>query len=248
MTPWLDSVLFFGGAAGVLGFAHAAPFPFLLDRVSPAPSVWRIPPSGGPPAVYLTFDDGPNPAATPALLDLLRAERAHATFFVIDRHLTRATAPIVARMFAEGHTVGLHSHTRALMTMPPADLARTLTAAARRIEDLTGHSPAPVFRPHGGWRSLPMLLALERMDYKLIGWSWRLWDWDWYRTPRPERLARRLLRHVFPGAIIVIHDGDHVEPRADRRYAIDTVARLVPALRKRGFTFGTVSGPGKGGG
>ncbi len=244
MTPWFDSAFLVGGAAGVLGLAHAAPFPFLLDRLSPAPSVWQMPSSGGRPCVYLTFDDGPNPAATPSLLDLLAAEHARATFFVIDRHVTPATAPILRRMFEEGHTVGLHSHTRALMAMAPAELAQTLTAAARRIERLAGHRPAPVFRPHGGWRSLSMLVALGKIDYKLIGWSWRLWDWDWYRRPSPDRLVPRLLDHVFPGAIIVIHDGDHAEPRADRRYAVDTVARLVPELRARGFEFGTVEDTG----
>ncbi len=228
----------------MVGLAHTAPFPFLLDRFSPASSIWRVAHTGRP-TVYLTFDDGPNPLATPSLLDVLRRERACATFFVIDRHVTPATAPILSRMFDEGHTVGLHSHTRALMTMPPDDLVQTLSSAARRIERLTGCRPAPLFRPHGGWRSLSMLLALHKLDYKLVGWSWRLWDWDWYRTPRPERLVPRLLRCVFPGAIVVIHDGDHANPRADRRYAIETVARLVPELRRRGFDFGTLGETGR---
>jgi|SRR5262245_24591465 len=61
-------------------------------------------PSGtGPLTIYLTYDDGPNPSATPALLDVLRDGGARATSFLIDAHVTDATAPIVRRMFAEGH-------------------------------------------------------------------------------------------------------------------------------------------------
>ena len=88
--PWVVV----GVLVGVGVLAHTAPFQFLIDWLHPSRSVWRMPPRD-PPTVYLTFDDGPNPAATPALLDLLARERVHATFFVIDKHVTEATAPIV---------------------------------------------------------------------------------------------------------------------------------------------------------
>ena len=100
-----------------------------------------MPPGEGAPRVYLTYDDGPNPTATPALLDVLAHEGAVATFFLLDRHLDADTAPIVARMFDEGHAVALHSHTRRLMVLSPAAFAQTLQAAADRIERLTGHRP-----------------------------------------------------------------------------------------------------------
>src|SRR5688572_27993761 len=123
---------------GALLLTHTAPFPFLLEAFRPRHSVWHMPRDKGAPAVYLTFDDGPNPSATPALLDVLQRERARATFFLIDKHLTTETAPIVRRMFAEGHAVALHSDTRGLMVKSPDDLAATLTAAADRIEQLAG--------------------------------------------------------------------------------------------------------------
>ena len=99
----------FLGVVAALGFfllGHFAPFPFLLD-VTPR-TVWRMPDTF-PPTVYLTFDDGPNPDATPALLDVLARHQVRATFFVIDKHLTSETAPIVRRMFEEGHGVALHA-------------------------------------------------------------------------------------------------------------------------------------------
>jgi peptidoglycan/xylan/chitin deacetylase (PgdA/CDA1 family) len=156
-------LLFLVGAAVVL-VSHVAPFPMLLDGVEPDRVVWRMPHPAGDRTVYLTYDDGPNPTATPALLDLLRAEHVPATFFVIDRHLTPDTAPIVRRAFEEGHAVGLHSHTRRKMFMRPDELVRTLTAAADRIEQLAGHRPCRAFRPHGGGRSSEMLAALESID------------------------------------------------------------------------------------
>ena len=79
---------------------------------------------GGPPTVYLTFDDGPNPAATPALLDVLAQEKVQATFFLIERHITDETAPIVRRMADEGHSIALHSHTRREMVRRPEDWRR----------------------------------------------------------------------------------------------------------------------------
>ena len=113
--------LFAAIGAALMTLSHVAPFPFLLDLVAPAPSSWEIPSDEDTPRVYLTFDDGPNPTATPALLDVLAQEDAVATFFLIDRHLDAETAPIVTRMFDEGHAVALHSHTRILMTLPPSN-------------------------------------------------------------------------------------------------------------------------------
>jgi peptidoglycan/xylan/chitin deacetylase (PgdA/CDA1 family) len=225
---------------GALFLTHTAPFPFLLEAFRPRHSVWHMARDKAAPAVYLTFDDGPNPTATPALLDVLQRERARATFFLIDRHLTTETAPIVRRMFAEGHAVALHSDTRGLMLKSPDDLASTLTAAADRIEQLAGSRPCALFRPHAGWRSGRMYSGLKKINYRLAGWSWGLWDWNWWRSREADDLARRLSRRASPGDIIVMHDGHHVNPRADRRYAVEATALMVPAFRTRGFSFGTL--------
>jgi peptidoglycan/xylan/chitin deacetylase (PgdA/CDA1 family) len=196
-------------------------------------------PADRPPAtVYLTYDDGPNPAATPLLLDVLARERVAATFFLIDHHLTEDTAPIVARMFAEGHAVALHSSDRWLMLERPADLTAILLSAAARIEQLAGSRPCRLFRPHAGWRSGDMYDALERLGFQLAGWSWGLWDFNWGRARDPQALAARLARRANSGDIIVMHDGHHRNPSADRQYAVDATALLIPALRGRGLSFG----------
>jgi len=232
---------------GAMFLAHTAPFPFLLEGFAPSRSIWHMP-SDGEPVVYLTYDDGPNPAATPELLDVLRDGQAHATFFLIDAHLTEKTAPIVKRMFDEGHAVGLHSDTRALLLKTPEQLAMALTRRAERIEQLAGSRPCRLFRPHAGWRSGSMYEGLIAIDYRLVGWSWGLWDWNWYRPREAVPVARRLARRVSPGDIVVMHDGHHVNPGADRRYAVEASRMLIPELRARGFRFGLLCDPEHDGG
>jgi peptidoglycan/xylan/chitin deacetylase (PgdA/CDA1 family) len=234
------ALLIFGGAA----FAHAAPFPFLLEAFRPARSLWKVPSApGSPPTIYLTFDDGPNPHWTPPLLDALEEAGVHATFFLIDDHITSETEPIVRRLAGAGHAIGLHSGTRRLMLTAPDALAATLNARAARIRALTGQEPCRLFRPHAGWRSATMYEGLERAGYTLAGWGWGLWDWDWWRRPRADRVTARLARKASAGDIVVIHDGHHANPRADRRHAAGTVRLLVPRLRARGFSFGTLCDP-----
>jgi chitooligosaccharide deacetylase len=223
---------------GAAALAHTAPFPFLLEAFRPSKSVWRIkPPRGTPPTIYLTFDDGPNVHWTPPLLDALREHGVGATFFLIDEQITPATEPIVRRMAAEGHAIGLHSGTRRLMVLSPAALAAKLHEAAERIESIAGREPCRLFRPHAGWRSATMYEGLDRAGYRLAGWSWGMWDWDWWRKPHPDRVAARLARKASPGDIVVIHDGHHKDPNADRRHAAETVRRLAPLLKDKGFTF-----------
>ncbi|MGH9348558.1 MAG: polysaccharide deacetylase family protein [Vicinamibacterales bacterium] len=222
---------------GLIILAHTAPFPFLLDVTDR--TVWRMP-ATDPPTIYLTFDDGPNPTATPQLLDVLRKHAVPGTFFVIDKHLTRETAPIVRRAFEEGHAVALHSHTRALMFYRPALVSTTLQEAAARIEVMTGHAPCRAFRPHGGHRSITMIDGAGGAGYHVIGWGWMLWDFNFFRRRTAESLVPRLAGRASPGDIVVIHDGHHENPRADRRYAVETVDALIPELRARGFGFGTV--------
>lgn len=227
---------------GAWVLAHTAPFPFLLERFAPTQSVWHMPDTD-PPRVYLTFDDGPNPTATPALLDVLAEHGARATFFVIDTHLSAETAPLVRRMFAEGHAVALHSDTRALMLATPDDFAGHLEDAADRIASLAGQRPCPLFRPHAGWRSGAMYEGLRQIDHRLAGWSWGLWDFDWHREPDADRIARRLVRGADNGDIVVMHDGHHVDPMADRRHTVEAVRRMIPALRDDGFEFGVLCEP-----
>jgi chitooligosaccharide deacetylase len=218
------------GTAAML-LTHLAPFPFLLETFHRGDSAWHMPASSS--VVYLTYDDGPNPTTTPQILDTLQRENARATFFLIDDHVTTETAPIVRRMFGEGHSVAVHSNDRWLMAGAAASITLRLDEAARRLETVAGSRPCPWFRPHAGWRSAGMYEALDTLGYRLAGWTWGMWDWNWGREREGAALGERLAERARAGDVIVIHDGHHIEPRADRQYAIEATGALIPALRAR---------------
>jgi peptidoglycan-N-acetylglucosamine deacetylase len=224
---------------GIVALAHTAPAPFVLDAMAGSRAVWHMP-RGDPPTVYLTYDDGPNPATTPDLLDVLKREGVSATFFVIDRHITEETAPIIRRMFEEGHAIALHSASKSDMLMSPSALAQTLTAAADHIEAIAGSRPCRAFRPRGGWRSSRMFKGLRQIDYELVGWGWMRWDVEVLRPRTADRIVAKFAGRARAGDIFVMHDGDESFPRKDQRQTVDATARLIPQLRARGFYFGTV--------
>jgi chitooligosaccharide deacetylase len=224
----------------LVALAHTAPFPFLLEYIGPGRSMWQGPHSDEAPTIFLTYDDGPNPTATPGLLDVLAREGVTATFFIIPTHVNGETAAIVRRAMQEGHGVALHSDTRALMVKSPRALAALLDAQGEQIEALTGARPCKVFRPHAGWRGGEMYAGLDRAGYTLAGWGLAMWDFNWWRASKPERLASRLAARASDGSIVVMHDGHHKDPRADRVRTIEATARMVPLLKQRGFRFGNL--------
>jgi peptidoglycan-N-acetylglucosamine deacetylase len=230
-------------AAGAVILSHMAPFPFLLEAFRPSRSVWRIPQPDGARTIYLTFDDGPNVTWTPQVLDALRDGQATATFFLIDDHITAETEWVVRRIAEEGHAIALHSGSRKPMVMSPDVFVSRLEQARDRIRAITRREPCRLFRPHAGWRSATMYDALARLDFRLAGWSWGMWDWSWWRGREASAVATRLERKASPGDIIVIHDGHHKDPRADRSHAGGAVRLLVPALRWRGYTFAPLCNP-----
>ena len=226
-------------ACGIVMLLHTLPVPFILDKMAGERAVWHMPRSS-PPTIYLTYDDGPNPSTTPDLLDALAREGVHATFFLIDEHVTEETAPIIRRMFTEGHAVALHSGNRWELVRSSKNMARLLTTHADRIESLAGTRPCRAFRPHGGWRSYSMYKGLREIDYRLIGWGWMLWDVDPLHARTADRIVHRIAPRVRSGDIIVMHDGNHAAPHEPQPHTVEATSRLIPLLRDRGFAFGTV--------
>lgn len=223
----------------IMALAHIAPAPFLLDAMAGDTAVWHMP-REDPPTVYLTFDDGPNPATTPDLLDVLAREQVPATFFLIDAHVNPDTAAIVRRIFDDGHAIGLHSSSRRAMTSSAEQFVDMLNAAADRIEALAGMRPCRAFRPHAGWRGGEMYAGLRQGGYRLVGWGWMLWDWNWFRRRAADAIVKRVSGRIAAGDIVVMHDGDESDPSRDQRQTVEATSRLIPGLKSRGFAFGTV--------
>ena len=88
-----------------------------------------------------------------------------------------------------------------------------------------------------------MYAGLKKIDYRMIGWSWMLWDWNWFRTRTADSVVRRIGRRIGDGDIVVMHDGDESAPLDDQRHTVDATARLIPEFRARGFVFGTICDP-----
>jgi peptidoglycan/xylan/chitin deacetylase (PgdA/CDA1 family) len=85
-----------------------------------------------------------------------------------------------------------------------------------------------------------MYQGLKKIDYRLIGWSWMLWDFNWFRARTATATVKRVGSRIGDGDIVVMHDGDESAPRRDQRHTVDAAAQLIPELRAKGFEFGTI--------
>ncbi len=185
-----------------------------------------------PGEIALTFDDGPNPTATPHLLDLLASHNVRATFFLIGRHALAQPA-LVRRIAAAGHALGNHtlSHPRLPLCSHPRIVAE-LAGANRAIEDIAGAS-VRLFRPPHGFRT-PFVLRTAR-ELSLTPTNWTTIANDWILTD-PEAIAHRVQTGITHStrrglaANIALHDGSQQIPTANRRPTLAAVALLLARL------------------
>jgi peptidoglycan/xylan/chitin deacetylase (PgdA/CDA1 family) len=155
--------------------------------------------------VALTFDDGPHPRGTPAVLDTMAAAGARATFFLVGEQVR--AQPAVARAIVDaGHEVALHGDRHTLLLRRTVrELAADLERAAATIEDTTGRSPVLYRPPYGVFSSG----ALEHVRAR--GWRpllWSRWGRDWERRATAAAIARRATRGLRPGDVVLLHDSD----------------------------------------
>lgn len=218
------------GAAAVVmgGAAHGA-----FHRNSPlfGRTIHRLPTRDR--AVALTFDDGPNPDATPLVLDALAARGVKATFFVLGRHAER-WPQLVARAAAEGHAVGNHGYFhRKLQFRSPAYVRNDLELGTNAIVNAGGSRPRLFRAPHG-FRSPWVSHIARSLGQRTVGWSLGVWDSD---RPGVEEIARRTVEGAAPGSILLLHDGDGYDPAGDRLQTARAVPLLVDELLDRGYRF-----------
>ena len=210
-----------------------------LERNSPlfGPVQRRLPSDDS--VVALTFDDGPNPEATPAILDALGAEGVTATFFVLGRHADR-WPELVTRAAREGHVVGNHGyHHRKLIWRSPSYIREDITLGTAAIER-TGVGRPRLFRAPHGQRN-PWVTPIARdVGQRTIGWTLGVWD---TALPGPETIADRVVRGTRPGSIVLLHDGDGYDPRGDRTQTARALPLIIRGLRDRGYSFATLATP-----
>ena len=181
-----------------------------------------------PPVVALTFDDGPNPPDTVALLDVLAREQVPAVFCLVGVQV-EAHPDLVRRIVDDGHVVANHSwqHDDLGQLSPDAvrdDLQRTLDA----IHAVVPGVPVPFFRaPYGHWGRTIEVAA--ELGMRALEWQLAVEDWD--PAPPADVLVERL-GAVEPGGVVLLHDGG-----GDRSATVEAVARVAPRLRAAGWSF-----------
>ncbi|RLB65277.1 MAG: polysaccharide deacetylase family protein [Deltaproteobacteria bacterium] len=172
--------------------------------------------------VALTFDDGPDPVSTLAILDLLDEAGAKATFFVIG-HKADAHPEVIRQIVERGHAIGVHgySHDRLFMFRPPWRVRKELDQVVDRVQEITGERPW-LFRPPIGHISPSIAQVIRKMELQAIGWSAR--GVDGWSGATSEAVARRVIRRLKDGAIIMLHDA------AERGDFVPASVGALPAI------------------
>jgi peptidoglycan/xylan/chitin deacetylase (PgdA/CDA1 family) len=221
-------------AAGIAAWGAVAPSSELFGPTVRHTDSWR--------KIALTFDDGPNPAVTPQLLELFERHSVRATFFLIGK-FARACPELVQEISACGHLIGNHSDTHAnLILQNRAGIRDELARCQDAIGAATCAEPPRWMRPPYGYRS--PLLGAEILHAGMRGvvmWSKICWDW---KPQPPERLIKRLSRVARPdrplGDIVVMHDGDHRALGGDRQHVVRALDHWLPRWRDAGMEFVTM--------
>ena len=186
--------------------------------------------------VVMTFDDGPDEDATPAVLDALDEAGIKATFFVVGEQLMRHHG-IARRAAMAGHELALHgfTHRRHADLIPP-DARDEIPRGVGAFEAATGSKPR-FFRPPYGRFSEHSYKACEAMGLQPVYWS--AWGLDW-EDIRPDRITDLVTRDLTPGAIVVLHDSPRYADRPTARPTAEAIPLIAAAAAERGLEWVTV--------
>ena len=185
----------------------------------------------GEPAAAITFDDGPHPEGTPAVLDVLASFGAVATFFVIGEQVERRPE-LVRRVVAGGHAIGLHGGVHRLqLRFTRAGVREDLRHGVAAIEDACGISPV-LHRPPYGIYSPAGLEEVREMG--LTPLLWARWGKDWRKFTTPERIARRAAGGARAGDVILLHDADFYSARGSHERTVAALPVILSNLTSRG--------------
>ena len=177
--------------------------------------------SGG--GFHLTFDDGPHPEGTPAVLEVLARHGVQATFFLVGEQVRRDPA-LVGELLAAGHELGLHcDRHRNLLRLSPRQVREDIARAEDTITSVAGR-PVTLYRPPYGVLNAAALMLARRRGWRTL--LWRRWGQDWQASATPEGIAERVSRAAAPGDVLLLHDADdYSAPGSWRR-----TARALPLV------------------
>ncbi len=180
--------------------------------------------------IALTFDDGPLPGKTEAILDVLRENGVRATFFMIGSQVEE-NPELAKRVGDEGHEIGNHTFTHdGIRTKTKKELCREIEKTEAAIAEACGKKTL-LFRPPTGWCSATVSAAAKENGYEIVMWSVDTEDWQGRSA---EKIISTVLKTVRPGAIILMHDGIY-----RKSHTAEALSVLIPRLREEGYEFVT---------
>ena len=221
-------------AGAAAGAAAAWSAPALAAIWPPAADALRIQSRlpGTLDGIALTFDDGPHPQGTPAVLDTLARAGATATFFLVGEQVERHRS-LAAEIAAAGHAIGVHGHRhRNLLRLTPGQLAADLDRAADVIAGATG-SPVCLHRPPYGIFSPLGLRMVRRRGWRPLLWS--RWGRDWSAGASAASIADLLTRRLAAGDVLLLHDADHYSAAGSWRRTASALPRVLETIERRGL-------------
>jgi peptidoglycan/xylan/chitin deacetylase (PgdA/CDA1 family) len=182
--------------------------------------------------IALTIDDGPDPAVTPRVLDLLDRHSARATFFCIGNHAERYP-DLCREIVRRGHAIENHSqqHRHHFSVLGPRGLMREVQASQDTISRVSGQRPM-FFRAPAGLRNLFLEPVLARLGLKLASWSARGFD---TRIGDAGRVEERLLRGLQAGAILLLHDGHAARTASGEPVILEVLPAVLASAAASGL-------------
>ena len=182
--------------------------------------------------VALTIDDGPDPQVTPAVLDLLDAHAARATFFCIAAH-AQAHPALCREIVRRGHSVQNHSlrHSHRFSLFGPSAIAREIESAQDALSQITGQAPR-FFRAPAGLRNVFLAPVLHKLDLQLVSWTRRGFD---TARSEPAGVLARLTHGLAAGDIVLLHDGNAALTSSGKPVVLEVLPDLLRRFAQAGL-------------
>jgi peptidoglycan-N-acetylglucosamine deacetylase len=179
------------------------------------------------PGVTLTFDDGPHPEGTPAVLDALERAQVKAIFFLVGEQVERYPE-IAAEIERRGHEIAIHGYRHRVQLRLSADAVET---DLKRALEVIGGSPRYHRPPLGVYSNAGLRAAREAGLQPLL---WSRWGKDWRKFTTPARIAARATRALEPGDVILLHDADHYSSKDSWRRTLAALPAILRAAQPTG--------------
>jgi len=189
--------------------------------------VWRGP--GAYKNVCLTFDDGPNPAYTPRILQILKEKKVRATFFLIGQH-AQQHPDLVKKIYESGHELGDHTFSHVELPKVPSDKIKQEVESTRSIVESATGAKIFLFRPPWGIFDGRSLAEIAMRKFDAVLWSVDSRDWS---RPGIAQIQANVLEKAGNGSIILFHD--------DHDQIVQALPDIILNLQQRGYQFITVS-------